>query len=109
MMQIGDGEPFAQSGAMLRWAGRLARLNPPSLLLKIEEVIGLEEDIGRTVMPSMYIGMRPQAYGYPEDMAADKKTEIQMKLRATITAKAEGDKPAGDLMKQLGYLEDFVK
>lgn len=102
-MQIGDSEPFSQSGAMLRWAGRLARLYPPSQLLKIEEVIGLEEDIGRTVAPSIYMGMRPHIYGYKEDMAKEEKAKIQAALRAKIL-----EKPDGDLMKQLGYLQDFL-
>ncbi|CAK0880835.1 unnamed protein product, partial [Prorocentrum cordatum] len=60
LMQIGDAEPLAQSGAMLRWCGRLARLYPPSMALKIEEAIGLEEDIGKLVQPSLYVGMKPQ-------------------------------------------------
>lgn len=103
LMQIGDGEPLAQSGAMLRYCGRLARLYPPSAVLKIEEVIGLEEDIGKAVMPSIYVGMRPEMYGYPADMPKEEKTKIQMSLREKLM---EQDK--GALVKYLGYLEAFL-
>merc|ERR1712110_739220 len=103
MMKIGDGEPFAQSGAMLRHCGRLARLNPPHLLLKIEEAIGLEEDVGKSIMPSMYIGMRPHLYGHAADMPQAEKDKIQQKLRAALL-----EKPDGPLIKGLGYLENFL-
>merc|ERR1712166_1159533 len=72
-------------------------------LLKIEEVIGLEEDLGRAVMPSMYIGMRPAMYGYPEDLEAEKKTEIQLALRAKLMAED------GDIPRMLGYLDAMLK
>jgi len=103
VMQIGDGEPFAQSGAMLRYCGRMARLCPPQSTLKIEEAIGLEEDIGRTVAPSLYMGMKPQQYGYPEDMPKEERTKIQLKLRATII-----EKPDGPLFQQLGWMEKLL-
>jgi glutathione S-transferase len=106
MMQIGDDEPFAQSGAMVRWAGRLARranLYPPRLILKIEEAIGLEEDISKAIMPSIYMGMYPQNYGYPEDMPKEERTKVQLALRAKLI-----EKPDGQLIKMLGYLEAFI-
>jgi glutathione S-transferase len=102
MMQIGDSEPFAQSGAMLRYAGRLARLYPPSTLLKIEEAIGLEEDMGKTISPSMYIGMRPHVYGHPEDMDKEKKSEIQLALRKKVFSEE------GDMTKFLKSAEAFL-
>jgi len=104
LMKIGDQEPFAQSGAMLRYCGRMARLNPPHMTLKIEEVIGLEEDIAKTITPSLYIGMKPELYGHPADMSKEDKTKIQLQLRAKLI-----EKPDGALVKQLGWLQDFVE
>merc|ERR1712183_447998 len=88
---------------MGRHCGRLARLNPPHLTLKIEAVIGLEEDMAKTIVPSMYIGMRPETYGYPKDMPKEKKDEIQGKLRAALI-----EKPDGALIKQLGFMEKLL-
>jgi len=102
MMKVGDDEPIAQSGAMLRWAGQLGGLYPPEQILKIEEVIGLAEDLMRELMPSMYIGMRPQVYGYPEDMPDEDKKAIQMKLREKLIA------PDGALPRFLGFLQAFL-
>lgn len=104
LMKIGDGEPFAQSGAMLRYCGKLARLYPPYLTLKIEEAIGLEEDIGRAILPSLYIGMRPETYGYPADMSQEDKSKKQLELRAKLL-----EKPDGSLIKMLGWLQDMLK
>merc|ERR1712032_1466035 len=72
----------------------------PADILKVEEVIGLEEDIGRAVMPSMYIGMRPEQYGYPADMPQEEKTKIQMGLRAKLTSET--------LPQMLGYLDAML-
>jgi len=102
MMKIGDDEPFAQSGAMLRYCGKHVGLYPDEHLLRIEELIGLEEDLGKAVTPSMYIGMRPQMFGYPEDMPKEEKTKIQLALREKLIA------PEGDLTRMLGYLEKHL-
>jgi len=80
----------------------LARLCPPSHLLEIEEVIGLEEDLGRAIAPSMYMGMRPHIYGYKEDMPQDQRTKVQMDLRKKLVA------PDGDILRMLGYLENCL-
>eukprot|EP00929_Paragymnodinium_shiwhaense_P109344 TRINITY_DN75750_c0_g1_i1.p1 TRINITY_DN75750_c0_g1~~TRINITY_DN75750_c0_g1_i1.p1 ORF type:complete len:221 (+),score=68.47 TRINITY_DN75750_c0_g1_i1:103-765(+) len=98
-----DGKLVAQSGAMLRYAGKLGGLIPEDdmKMLAVEEVIGLEEDIGKAVAPSLYIGMRPQVYGYPADMPKEEKSKIQLGLRATLME--------GDLPKMLGYLENMLK
>jgi len=101
-MKIGEGEPFAQSGAMLRYVGQVAGLYPTDKILKVEEVIGIEEDLGRAVMPSLYVGMRPHIYGYPEEMPQEERAEIQKKLREKLVA-ADGDIP-----RMLGYLENFL-
>jgi len=101
LMTIGS-EVVAQSGAMLRHAGTLANLYPPALLIKIEEVIGLEEDMTRSISPSMYIGMRPHNYGYPEDMPKEEKTKIQLALRERLIAQD------GDIPKYLGIFEAML-
>jgi len=92
LMTIDGGEPIAQSGAMLRYAGAISGLIPEGVMaqLRCDECIGLEEDIAKMIAPSMYIGMRPQNFGYPEDMSKEDKTEIQLRLRAKLM---EGDLP----------------
>merc|ERR1712066_236570 len=99
MGKIGDAEPIAQSGAMLRYVGQLGGLYPAADLLKIEEIIGLEEDVGKAIAPSVYTGMRPQNYGYPADMPKEDRSAIQMRLRETMVA------PDGELRKFLGFFE----
>jgi glutathione S-transferase len=71
VMTLDDGEAIAQSGAMLRFAGRLkdSPLYPAGDIAKcllIEEALGLAGDFDRSLQPSLYIGMAPKNYGFPE-------------------------------------------
>ncbi|GBG30258.1 Glutathione S-transferase [Hondaea fermentalgiana] len=70
LMQIDDGEEVAQSDAMLRFAATLgaAKLMPkePIEQLKVNEAMGLVDDIARSWMPAHSIGMSPQKFGYEE-------------------------------------------
>jgi glutathione S-transferase len=102
MMTIGGGEPIAQSGGMLRYAGNLAGLNPPEKVLQIEEVIGLEEDMARAIMPSMYMNMKPEMFGHPADMPAEARKEVVTALRAKLV------EPGGDIHRFLGYFESML-
>lgn len=104
LMSVDGGEPLAQSGAMLRYAGQLAGLYPAEKLLQIEEVIGLEEDMGKAIVPSMYLGRMPEKFGHPADLAPEKKTEIQLALRAKLI-----EKPDGELLRFLRWFEGMLE
>lgn len=69
-----DGEELYQSGALLRWAGQLGSgsLYPaatdPILCRKIEEMLGLSDDINRAWSPALYMGMgRHTSFGHPAE------------------------------------------
>jgi len=68
-----DGVEYYQSGSHLRWAGSLGdgSLYPsdPATRMKIEEMLGLGDDIQRAWAPGLYMGMRPEAYGYTKENA----------------------------------------
>jgi glutathione S-transferase len=105
LLEIDDGPPITQSFAMLRYVGRLTGLYPedPVLAMQIDEVCGLQEDMARALAPSMAIGMRPETFGYPADLADAEKKAIQAKLRAALVA--EG----GDIPRYLGYFEAMLE
>ena len=48
------GKVYAQSGALLRWAGRQARLYPTDLSLPVDMVLGALHDIRSTLRPLWY-------------------------------------------------------
>jgi len=100
-MNIEENEPIAQSAAMLRYAGKLGNLYPSDSVqaLKVDEIIGLQEDLSAKIGVTIYIGMRPDAYGYPSDWAADEKAATQKKLRERMCL------ADGDLMTMLNMFE----
>jgi len=59
----------AQSGAMLRYAGRLGGSYPTEISeqLEVEKVLGLEADLDKAWTPLYQIANWPQALGYPSD------------------------------------------
>jgi glutathione S-transferase len=68
---IDDTQPVrirTQSGAMLRYVGAelSETLYPKSKLFDIEEAIGVFEDMDKSWGPSLYMGMRPANFGYPD-------------------------------------------
>jgi prostaglandin-H2 D-isomerase / glutathione transferase len=65
-----DGGPMhAQSGALLRWAGKTfsSTLYPDHKLLEIEEAIGVVEDMRDSFMPCKLLSMCPAMVGYAQD------------------------------------------
>mmetsp|Transcript_5782 Transcript_5782/g.9174 ORF Transcript_5782/g.9174 Transcript_5782/m.9174 type:complete len:226 (+) Transcript_5782:114-791(+) len=79
-----DGEVFTDSAAIMRYCASLdstKTLMPadPKQQLKIESAIGLCGDIERAWSPALYMGMRPQMFGYPEDFS--KTPEGQAKVK----------------------------
>ena len=63
-----DGQQLFQSGAMVRWAGEFlgdGSLYPscPMARYKVEEMMGLADDITRSWTPCLYVAMRPADMG----------------------------------------------
>eukprot|EP00931_Biecheleriopsis_adriatica_P000178 TRINITY_DN100186_c0_g1_i1.p1 TRINITY_DN100186_c0_g1~~TRINITY_DN100186_c0_g1_i1.p1 ORF type:complete len:252 (+),score=53.93 TRINITY_DN100186_c0_g1_i1:61-816(+) len=83
-----DGTETYQSGAMLRWAGSLGDgslypTNDPEKMRKIEEMLGVSDDLHRAFMPGLYLGMgRHTSFGYPKDWP--EKAEVVKKVRETF-------------------------
>ena len=78
-----------QSGALLRWAARLGKgylypVDDLMLCFKIDEMLGLSDDLARAWQPAMYIAMSHTTYGYPEEWA-DKAATVK-KLREKFVA-----------------------
>ena len=88
----GIEEPIAQSGAILRYVGKKTNLYPNNDLeaLYIDELVSLQEDISSKIGVSIYIGMKPETYGYPSDLSDDDKKIIQKTLRQNL-ANEDGD------------------
>ena len=105
IMTIDDGPVIVQSGAMLRYAASLDQtgsLYPTDKMLEVEQAIGILGDFSRAWQPNLYIGMRPQNYGYPEDYS--KTEEGQAKIKEMRQNFVENELP-----KWLGYLADMLE
>lgn len=74
-----DGEENYQSGAMLRYLGSvlgdgsLYPVGDVAACTRIEEMLGLADDLQRAWTPSLYIGMNPKFLGHPTDWSAEAK------------------------------------
>jgi len=74
-----DGVEHYQSGAMLRYFGSalgdgsLYPIDDADKCIRIEEMLGLADDLQRAWMPSLYVGMRPSWLGHPADWTAEAK------------------------------------
>jgi len=102
IMHVDGCDPIAQSGAMLRMAGKLSKLYPDDAMqaVKVDEIVGLQEDLSAKIGVTIYVGMRPETYGYPTDMPQEEKSALQKKLRDPMCA------ADGDLCKMLKMVED---
>ena len=102
-----DGKSFYQSGAMLRFFGStlgdgsLYPVDDCTACQKIEEMLGLADDLQRAWNPSLYIGMRPAYLGHPGDMAADAKAA---KVKAMREAFMKDEWP-----KYMAFIEAELK
>jgi len=67
---------------------------------KVDEIVGLQEDMSAKIGVTIYLGMRPENYGYPTDMPQEEKSALQKKLREPMCA------ADGDLCKMLKMVED---
>merc|ERR1712039_651084 len=97
-----DGKVYSQSGAMLRYAGKLGdgSLYPESKAFEIEEVIGLSEDLARAWNPALSVGMRPKTIGheFPDDESKAAKVKA---MREKFVAE--------DLPKFLGFFSTILE
>ena len=105
-MQIGS-ETITQSEPMLRYAaalpGKCPGLMPtePRAALAVNEALAMAGDFDREWMPSLYIGMRPTAYGYPAEFAGTEEHKALVKKMRTDFV-AEG----GALDKWMAHYEN---
>lgn len=79
-----DGVELAQSGAMLRWAGRKGdgSLYPsdPAAQMKVEEVLGLVDDVQKAIGTVLYLGWTPEKFGH-KDLSEEQKKELVKEVR----------------------------
>lgn len=84
-----DGAEQYQSGAMLRWAGRLGDgalypVDDLATFTKVEEMLNLSDDLQRAWLPSLYLGMgRHEKYGYPKEWK-DKEATLKRVREAFV-------------------------
>jgi len=103
LMSIDNSPPKTQSEAMLRWVGSTCSetLYPASNLYDIEEAIGLIKDMQDSWGPNLYIAMRPQTFGYPDDFAKSQEGKNLVKsMRETWIEK--------ELPTWLGFMEGLL-
>lgn len=89
ILQIdGDEDDMkTQSGAMLRYCGRLGDglLYPPDKMYEIEEAIGLITDLNNAFVPALSIAGRPQLLGHPEGSQTTDEGKLRTEaLRTTF-------------------------
>lgn len=103
MLEV-DGKEMTQSAALLRWIASKGdgSLYPsdPDERYKVDEMVGMCDDLARDWGPSLYMGMRPTKFGYPEDMAKEAQMEIVKALREKFIAE--------DLPRYAKYIENAV-
>lgn len=104
VMQIDGGKMKTQSGAMLRWVGKefSKTLYPDDKLFEVEEAIGIVGDLQKAWQPAVYIGMRPQNFGYPEDFSQTDEGKEKIKMLRTKFVQEQ-------MPNYLGLLEDMLK
>ena len=105
VLTINDGPMRSQSGAMIRYAGTLdstGSLYPKEKLYEIEEALGLIGDMQKSWTPPLYIGMRPSAFGYPDDFnkSSEGKAKVESMRKEWI---------AKELPTFLSRFEDMIK
>ncbi len=102
ILDLGNGTIFAQSDAMLRHAaGKLMPADPLEQFV-VNEVLGLSGDFEREWTPCLYIGMKPEVFGYPsEDFSGtDEHKEIVKRLRQNFINNTLG--------KYMNYFEKYL-
>lgn len=105
-----DGKDFHQSGAALRYIGAhlgdgsLYPIADPAALLKIEEMIGVLDDLQRAWTPNLYVGMRPAYLGidFNDGSWTDESKQARIKAMRTTFVDAQ-------LPRYMGYIENALE
>ena len=105
-MTLPDGTLVTDSMAMLRLAGEAdpeGKLYPADIAarLKVEQVLGLVGDLSSAWSPGLYIGMRPERFGYPPTAEWSESDTVIEKLRTGFIA--------DELPRFMGYFTDLIK
>lgn len=101
----GHEQKCAQSGAMMRWIARkfdkTGTLYPADAdkMFVVEEALGLVDDLQKAWSPSLYLGLRHTAFGYPEEWT--EKASTVERLRKNFLA--------NDLPKFMGFFSDKLE
>lgn len=105
MLQI-NGEKCFQSGAILRHVGRLGDgslypVHDPEACMKIEECLGIGEDLARAWMPALMVGFgdRHEQFGHPKEWPD--KVETTKRLREKFVQE--------ELPSYMGYLSREIE
>merc|ERR1719263_382303 len=90
---------------MIRFLGKKAGLYPDDKLVAIETVIGLNDDLMREAVPSLYLRMKPEKYGYTN--VKNDKGEFTKEHDATVMGvrKALGEE---GIPRYYKYLEELL-
>jgi glutathione S-transferase len=88
-----DGVQMAQSPALLRWVARKfgdGSLYPqdPDAMFEVESMLALSDDMAKAWGPALYMGMRPNMFGYPEDIKPEDKEALVKTLRERFLAES---------------------
>ncbi|GBG30259.1 Glutathione S-transferase [Hondaea fermentalgiana] len=119
ILQLDDGPVYAQSDALLRLAATMgkAKLMPedPMEQLKVNEAMGLTDDIFRSVTPSFFMGFAPERFGFAEGFHTTDEGKAKVKamretwlaeeapkLMAMVSALLEANGPSGFLASKDG-------
>lgn len=107
-LTLPDGSKITQSAAMLRLAGAAdpeGKLYPsdPISQLKIDEVIGLVDDLSKAWSPSLYVSMRPENFGYP------KSDEWPKEEKDAVVKKVREDFMRDQFPRFMGYFTDLIE
>lgn len=105
VLLMGDGSPLrAQSGAMLRWIGTdlAPSLYPKDRLYEVEEAMGVVDDLGQALFPTMFLSMFPECYGHPAGWSKTPEGQLGLqKLREKFVQ--------DDLPRFLGYFTTLLE
>lgn len=101
-----DGVEHNQSGGLLRYigsqlgGGALYPVGDAAGLLKVEEALGVSDDLQRAFTPALYVGMRPKYLGYPESGDGWDKAAKVKAMRETFLKE--------ELPKYMGYVTKLL-
>ncbi|KAL3826285.1 hypothetical protein ACHAXA_004603 [Cyclostephanos tholiformis] len=106
-LTLPDGTVITDSQAMLRLAGEadvdgiLYPANDVVKRVKIEMALGLVGDLARAWRPCIYVGMRPEKFGYPPRSEWTDADDVIKKLRENFLVE--------DMPRYMGYFADMIR